>query len=287
MKGSWTPPLLMMFCLSLVFVIINWSGRDSEKQNVSFTESLMAHQPQNSSSFQVLVSALHLVHAVDLDVQATQDNQILVYHSRRLEDGTTGHGHVYEHPAHHLLALRYRGTSAPLTLLDPLLPVIAEHPFPGTVPGPLVGIDLKVYHACAIRVGDTAGCDDTLVAIAEKLLRLVHRHQLQDRVALFCRHPVVARVFHSDQSIISSGIVYPTMSPPEIETVINDPRYKVIYFERHTLLEGITGLQYVQQCRARGKHVWAWVVDNATEADRLHRMGVTRIITNRYAEWVR
>lgn len=103
------------------------------------------------SSWRGVAHALRLgADGVEIDLQLSQDSVVMLYHDTQLENSSTGHGCVSQHPAAALTQLRYRGGwpydwfqhERPITF-DTLLARLARRPT-----FPVLHLDLHEDNIC-------------------------------------------------------------------------------------------------------------------------------------------
>ena len=151
--------------------------------------------------------------------------------------------------------------------------------------GPQLGVELKFYHPC-IKQDNSQACAELLRRTVDALLRRIREFEMQKRLALACKHQKILDLFASQAPDIPvTGLVVPSMSASEREEAVRNPAFKGIYFEKRTLLEADDGHKLLKLCKRLGKYSWVWVVDDEGQGRRLLRMGVTKVISNRYKEF--
>ena len=77
---------------------------------------------------QVLEEALDMMGSIDLDIQATQDMEFIVYHSMKLEDLTLGQGVVHSTPYDVVAKQTFRDTDGHPVRLEDLFRAVNARP---------------------------------------------------------------------------------------------------------------------------------------------------------------
>ncbi len=105
-----------------LFTVLNLAGCTATKPAINPKLVVLGHagsgfftpiSPFNfrpPSSWRGVAHALRIgADGVEIDLQMSQDSVVMLYHDQKLENSSTGHGCVSQHPAAELTQLRYRG----------------------------------------------------------------------------------------------------------------------------------------------------------------------------------
>ncbi len=218
--------------------------------------------PENTLAAFLLAAELG-ADGVELDVQLSQDGEVVVIHDLNLESSTNGSGPVRERTLAELKDLDagswfdpgYAGQQVPT--LQEVIDAVGHRL--------LLNIELKTL---SLK-------DDGLVA---EVVRIIEDNHLLDRVIVSSFNPIALRRVKRLYPWIRIGLLY----APDLPLPLRHP------WARH-LLEldalhphhSLVDQRYLRWARERGYGVHTWTVDDPGRMWQLMRLGVELIITNR------
>ncbi len=221
---------------------------------------------------------------IELDVQATADGALVVFHDYNLGRTTTGNGQLRKFTLQQLAAIdagvrfddAYKGT--PIPTLEQVFDLVGD--------SCIVNVEIKNE--------DWNGGRE-----AEPLARIIQLRQLHDQVIVSSFNPVALRKMRQIDPSIPLGLLYfnkpprPTGATGSFLQRIRRLPLKFLLLQQsralfspriaaealHPYFTSIDA-HLVEQARSRGQLVNAWTVNTGPEALRLARLGVNAIITD-------
>jgi glycerophosphoryl diester phosphodiesterase len=212
--------------------------------------------PENSRQAFAAVVAMGYRY-IEIDVQASRDTQVVVFHDDTLERTTDGRGVVSEQFMADLAAIRMAGGETLLTLAEAL----------ESFPGIRFNIDIKTDHAL------------------EPTLDLIARMDCLDRVCVASFSDArlkAARRRFGPALCLSSGprsVAALRFGSWGLPVPVPDVACAQIPLRQYGIPLATKG--FVRHCNARGIAVHVWTVDEEEEMRRLIRLGVDGIVTDR------
>ncbi|MCG9728583.1 glycerophosphodiester phosphodiesterase [Shewanella sp. Isolate13] len=189
--------------------------------------------------------------AVELDIHLVED-ELYVFHDRRLEPKSSGVGLIEEYTKQALGKIRIDGE--PIPTLTQVLSLLKPH-------NTLVNIELKGL-----------GCLEAFIALYPKLIGELEYDASKLLVSSF-NHPFLA----------SFKRQYPNATvAPLIEGVPLELAKVVSQLDAYSIHLGLsfTTQEMVNDAHKRGAKVYVYTVDNLEDLDMLKQMGVDGIFTN-------
>ncbi|MAA98225.1 MAG: glycerophosphodiester phosphodiesterase [Stappia sp.] len=212
--------------------------------------------PENSR--QAFSAALGLGYRfIEIDVQASRDGTVVVFHDDRLERTTDGHGVVSEQAMADLAGVRMEGGEPLLTLAEAL----------ETWPEARFNIDIKTDHAL------------------EPTLKLIRRMNCLDRICVASfsdRRLRAARAVMGKDLCLSSGpraVAALRFAALGMPMPVPDVACAQIPLTQYGVPLATAG--FVRHANRRGIAVHAWTIDEEAEMRRLIRLGINGIVTDR------
>lgn len=195
---------------------------------------------------------------VELDVQLTRDDEVVVIHDETLERTTNGHGWVADHS---LASLRSLDASAGWAGFDGVqIPTLAEVLELANDSEAVVNVELKT-DAVPYR------------GIEERVLAVVDASGMTDRVIFSSFNHHTLRRLHSLGAtqlgaLVSERLVKPWRYLQTVDVPALHPEHRS------------ATLKLVRKCHERGQVVHAWTVNEPKDILRCLRAGVDAIITD-------
>ncbi|GIU28481.1 glycerophosphodiester phosphodiesterase family protein [Shewanella sp. MBTL60-007] len=189
--------------------------------------------------------------AVELDIHLVED-ELYVFHDRRLEPKSSGEGLIEEYTKQALSKIRIDGE--PIPTLTQVLGLLKPH-------NTLVNIELKGL-----------GCLEAFIALYPKLIDELKYDASKLLVSSF-NHPFLAsfKRYYPDATVA-----------PLIEGVPLELAKVVSQLDAYSIHLGLsfTTQEMVDDAHKRGAKVYVYTVDNLEDLDMLKQMGVDGIFTN-------
>ncbi len=230
---------------------------------LNFAHQGASHEAPGNTLAAFLLAAELGADGIELDVQLTRDDKIVVIHDLTLEATTNGRGRVSDQTLAELKRLDAGSWFGPVfaTQQIPTLQEVVEavgHKL-------LLNIELKTA-----RLGDDG--------LANAVVRLLEENHLLDRVVVSSFNPLAVWRVRRLNPWISVGLLYAPDSP----LLLRRPwmRHLVRPDALHPYYSSVDA-GYVQWARQRGYRVHTWTVDDRQEMERLLQAGTDIIITNR------
>ena len=205
---------------------------------------------------------------IELDVSLSKDDHIVVFHDSEVSRLTDGSGYIKDLTLAQILALdsgiktseRFRGTRIPT--LEEVLKALQE-------------TDAKLCIEIKARE------EDNVEGVDKAVVDLVRQYGYLDRVMF---------TSYNQQVVKNLAKLFPNMmiglDPSEEESETQSAEYivdlclecdaSVLYFDYLLLTQEITDLAH-----SKGLQVHAWTADDADNINRLIKMGVEAVLTNR------
>lgn len=205
--------------------------------------------------------------AIELDVQLTSDNEVVVFHDPKLNRMTNGSGLVISHKYSELQDLKIdSGTnweSSNQTI--PLLYDVLDE-FGRTIP---FQIELKTFYG--IRSARRRH------ALVEAIAQIIRRLGLRNHVMLKSFDPfTLLEIKKIDQSLVCGYLMIPGLSGLRHFGVTRKAFEACEVIEPHSNLQA----EFVKKLHFMGKTVITWIVDDPEQARKLAESGVDGWITN-------
>ncbi len=202
------------------------------------------------------------VHGVELDVQCSQDGELMVIHDYTVDRTTDGTGKVAELTLSELRELD-AGSYMGYVYLCTKIPTLED------------ALDL-IGHRCVVNIEvksmDLQGGDEV-----EKVAKLVADRQLYDQVIVSSFNPVSLIEMRYVNPAIRLGLLYADPLPSHLFNAWLSP---IIAPEalhpRHDLVDET----YMAEARRLNKAVNVWTVNDVEEARRLDALGVDALISD-------
>ena len=214
------------------------------------------HAPENT------IPAIELALAqgadgVEIDVQLTRDDEVVVIHDETLERTTDGHGWVADHSYDDLR--RLDASAGHVGFVGVRIPTLAE--VLATTGDALVNIELK-------------NSEMPYKGLEERVLEVVAEHGASDRVVLSSFNHYSLRHFQELGASMPLGVLYSDVlfRPWSYATKLGAQAV-------HPPLRS-TRLRLVEECHAHGLAVNVWTVNAPDDIRRMAHFGVDAIITN-------
>jgi len=215
-----------------------------------------AEQPENSAKAFAAAQALGYRY-IEIDVQATVDGTLIVFHDDTLDRTTNGSGTISALPYAQVSQALIGGSEAIMTLEQALV----------EFPHIRFNIDIKTEKALAptLRLVEKMQCFDRicLASFSDNRLAKVRR-QLGPEV---CTSAGPLGVFAL--KLASWGLPLPASPVHCAQVPVSE--YGVT----------IVTAGFIRHCNNKGVAVHVWTIDNANEMRRLIRLGVNGLITDR------
>lgn len=212
--------------------------------------------PENSRKAFEAVRALGY-RFIEIDVQASRDGVLVVFHDDHLDDLTDGRGTVSDLSISDVLQAKIGGTEPMMTLEEALV----------DFPEMRFNIDIKTDHALqpALDLMQKMNCLDRvcLASFSDERLDAVRRH-FGDAVCSGAGPRDVRILKFGSWGIPGRGVEALCAQVPVKHGCITIPTRR-----------------FVTHCNARGIAVHVWTIDEEAEMRRLIRIGVNGLITDR------
>ena len=216
-----------------------------------------AHAPENTKA--AIVKALAMkADMIELDVQLTRDERLVIFHDERLERTTNARGVLSRTPYQALARLEHGSWFAPRFSGERIL--LASQALRLLPPSCQVNLELKRTHRAT--------------ALIQRLIQCLRWTRSLRRVLVSSFDPSLLARLHATHPRIATALL-----------CRRNPKQAV----RHAIALGCVALHphkslvspaLVVQAHAVGLRVSVWVVDRLDEARRLLRMGVDGLFTN-------
>ena len=197
---------------------------------------------------------------IELDIQLTRDEQIVVIHDELLERTSNGKGWVKDHTVSQLRALNFNRTFPSCPHADiPLMEEVFELIRPT---GMTINIELKTgvvfYHD-----------------IEKKILAMARDYGMEERVIYSSFNHYTLQRIHALNPQAKTGLLYS-------EGSFSMPKYahEMGVNALHPALYNLQYLGFMHQCRHYGLEVNTWTVNQKIYMSECVRRGVHAIITN-------
>jgi glycerophosphoryl diester phosphodiesterase len=213
-------------------------------------------QPENSRAAFAAVAEMGY-RFIEIDVQASRDGEVVVFHDDRLERTTDGRGVVSEQDMSDLGGVRIAGGEPLLTLAEAL----EEHP------EMRFNIDIKTDHAL------------------EPTLDLLEHMSCLERVCVASFSDArlrAARIRFGDRVCLSSGprsVAALRFGSWRAPVGVPDVACAQIPLSQYGVPLATGG--FLRHCNRHGIAVHVWTIDEEAEMRRLIRLGVNGIVTDR------
>jgi glycerophosphoryl diester phosphodiesterase len=230
---------------------------------LDFAHRGASHEAPGNTLAAFLLAAELGADGIELDVQLSQDGEIVVIHDLTLEATTNGRGRVGERSLAELKRLDAGSWFGPAFagLQIPTLQEVVD----------AVGHQLLLN----VELKTTSLRDDGLAAA---VVRLLEENHLLDRVVISSFNPLSIWRVRRLNPWIATGLLY----APDMPLPLRWPwtRHLVRPDALHPYHTSVNA-GYVQWARRRGYRVHTWTVDDEQEMERLVQAGTDLIITNR------
>jgi glycerophosphoryl diester phosphodiesterase len=211
-----------------------------------------AYAPENTlAAFELAVG--QGADGIEFDVQLSADGWPVVMHDSRVERTTNGHGEVAKLSLSELRSLD-AGDGRPPPTLDEVFDFVGRRLS-------LLNVEIKGFGA------RTHGIEE---AVAECILS----HGLVDQTIVSSFDP---RVVRCARRLLPRQTLVGLIRAPGLLKLTRWLVQSDTDHPHHSLIDEA----YMRWARKRGFHVYAWTVDEPTEAARLARLGVDAIISNK------
>lgn len=201
------------------------------------------------------------VHGIELDVQMSRDNEIVVIHDYKVDRTTNGIGKVRQHTLEELRGLD-SGTWFDVAFKDEKI-VTLEEVFQKMPSDMLINVEIK--NQAKVK-------DD----IASKLVGLIEKYDRHDTVIISSfDHTVLKEVSDLKSGIRLGVLLYASLVEPW--RYIN--RMEMDIHSIHCALE-YTDATFIEESQKRGFKVYVYTVNDRADAEYLMDAGVDGIITN-------
>lgn len=201
------------------------------------------------------------VHGIELDVQMSRDNEIVVIHDYKVDRTTNGVGKVRQHTLEELQGLD-AGTWFNVEFKDERI-VTLEEVFEKMPKDMLINVEIK--NQAKVK-------DD----IAVKLVELIEKHDRQEKVIISSfDHTVLKEVSDLNDSIRLGVLLYASL----VEPWRYIKRMEMNIHSIHSALE-YTDKTFIEESQKRGYKVYVYTVNDRVDAQYLMDSGVDGIITN-------
>ncbi len=192
--------------------------------------------------------------AIELDVQLTKDEQVVVFHDYHVERTTNGTGFLLTHKLNKLKRLdagtwfnkKFAGVRIPT--LDEVFAAVGKRV--------LINIEFKKM-PFADKLVDT-------------VLKLIEDYNLQDRCFITSFDPICIAYARVQNPHIPTGFLFDKMS----DTIWHGEWPFVLPFWK------LVNEQLLEQANAHNKQLLTWTVNEEADMQRLLQKGIGRIITN-------
>lgn len=198
----------------------------------------------------------------ELDVRATKDNKIILFHGPLLESTTSGKGRLEDLDSSDLIKIDWDDyLKNEIFVATPYL----EHYFEEVAPKVITNIELK------------RDWFDTSHGLEAETVRLIRKHKLEKRVFISSFNPFALRRFHKLAPDIGIGLlVNPGLFFDFRETLL---RHFTCPDFIHPPEEACTKKR-IAKWKKKGYSVHVWTVDSLERAKELISWGADLIITN-------
>jgi len=201
------------------------------------------------------------VHGIELDVQMSRDNEIVVIHDYKVNRTTNGLGKVRQHTLEELRVLD-AGTWFDVSFKDEQV-VTLEDVFKKMPSDLMINVEIKNQS----KIKDE---------IAEKLVTLIQKFDRQEKVIISSfDHTVLKEVYDLAPNIRLGVLLYASLVEPW--RYIN--RMDMNIHSIHCALE-YTDETFIKESQSRGFKVYVYTVNESMDAKYLKESGVDGIITN-------
>ncbi len=201
------------------------------------------------------------VHGIELDVQMSRDNEIVVIHDYKVDRTTNGVGKVRQHTLEELKGLD-SGTWFDTAFAQEKI-VTLEEVFQEIPSDMLINVEIKNQS----KVKDN---------IAEKLVELIDKYDRHKTVIISSfDHTVLKNVSELQSGIRLGVLLYASLVEPW--RYIN--RMEMDIHSIHCALE-YTDESFIKESQKRGFKVFVYTVNDRVDAEYLKNSGVDGIITN-------
>ena len=238
--------------------IATWRIRPGSQECPLVVAHRGAHHWAPENSIPAFLDAVEMgADAVEMDVHLSSDREVVVFHDRRLERASDGHGWIGRHTLEQLRALSLGGDlSYRIPTLDEVFDSL-PHDF-------LVCVELKARIKC-------------MRELPEYVARVIERHRRWDTTLVHSFNPVSLYFMRQVSSQAITGFIWAQRHPFPLRrrwlSPLADPYWAVP--AEDTYSEGLLG-----HFHAQGKPVMAWDVDTGTDLQALGRMGLDAIVTD-------
>jgi glycerophosphoryl diester phosphodiesterase len=219
------------------------------------------HAPENTlSAFKLAVT--QKADAIELDAKLCADGQVVVIHDQTVDRTTDGSGKVVEMPLAALKELdagswfnsQFKGESVPT--LDEVFEAVGKEIF--------INVELTNYASVF---------DD----LSDKVIQLVQKHGLQDRVMFSSFNPLALRRAYKLLPEVPLGLLaLPGFAGAWARSFLG--RW-VPYKALHPDFSSTTP-QMIEKQHRQGAHVFVWTVNEADKMQQLFEWGVDGIFTD-------
>ncbi|MFD1215638.1 glycerophosphodiester phosphodiesterase [Microbulbifer celer] len=219
------------------------------------------------------------VGALEMDLNLTADNQLVLMHDPTLERTTDGQGQVREHSlaelrqlnaAYHWRAVDISGEPGPYPYRDNSLPIVTIDEVFEAVPDTPKIIELKN--------------DDP--AAAEVLSRAIDNARCQDRVIVSSFHQAVISRFRALSPTVATGatmreaLKFFVAQLVGVERLLN-PAYQTMQLPMRFHGIPVFTRRFIRAARRHRLHLSVWTVDEELDMQRYIELGLDGIVTNR------
>ena len=235
-----------------------WRVQPGSQEHPLIVAHRGAHHRAPENSIPAFLDAVEMgADAVEMDVHLTSDNEVVVFHDRRLERASDGHGCIGRHTMQELRSLSLGDDGAYR------IPTLDEV-FDSLSPEFLVCVELKARIKC-------------MKELPEHVARVIDRRRRWKTTLVHSFNPVslyyVRRA--SPQAIV--GFIWAQRHPIPLRarwlSPVANPHWAVpaedTYDER-----------VLARFHAQGKPVMAWDVDAGTDLGRLGRTGLDAVVSD-------
>lgn len=196
---------------------------------------------------------------IELDVQLTKDNELVVFHDETIERTTNGKGYLSDYTYDELLQLSagswFSNTGEFDDAYIPKLSEVLE----------LVG-DSKMFN---IEIKDHGDIKLT----AEKTVELIEEYGIESSCCVTSFSYAALKKVKSLNPKIKTGLI--------ANAVTSAALTKLKYIDVLSLNHLLVNRTVVSAAHQNGKRIFVWTVDKSSEMEELIAMGVDNIITNR------
>lgn len=218
-----------------------------------------AHYPENTLlAFRKAVE--QGVDMLELDVHSTADAHLIVMHDATLDRTTNGHGNVNDHSLEEI-----RQLDAGLGQMIPLLEEVIQLARDSQV---RLGVEVKTT------------TEEEEVAATEAVIRTLEAGAFLDRAIVTSFSPKALlrakSMNHEVSTMLDPSPQDGSLSPREVcAQVLRAGANSLCYDFRFLTAE------IVRECQLTGLALWAWDPDEPADLERMIRLGVSGIMTNR------